>query len=205
MRYQFVRAIVPLWVLTGITLANSLPRVNPTNHHPQIVAPGTIPVGLGTSDWNAIRQEYERNRHAAFAIPGGYQARNFGQQWLVQFDGRGFEVRPDGAQWTWGLQLEGYGRPGQLHTISRRPAVSAAKERVSYDWSPGIREWWINDGRGVEHGFTVWKRPSAEGDGLVIRLGVRGGLQPRVQEDGRGVRFVDGSGRSVVNYTGLKV
>src|SRR4051812_13288326 len=30
-------------------------------------------------------------------------------------------------------------------------------------------------------------------------------VQPRVQEDGRGVIFLDGSGGSVVNYTGLKV
>ena len=63
----------------------------------------------------------------------------------------------------------------------------------------------MNDGRGLKHGFTVRKRPPGEGNRLVLRLRVRGGLKPREQEDGWGVIFADGSGRSVVNYTGLKV
>ena len=51
-----------------------------------------IPAGLSASDWNSIRAEYERNRHAAFQVGGEYRARNAQQQWLTHFDGRGFIV-----------------------------------------------------------------------------------------------------------------
>ena len=49
-----------------------------------------LPNGMSLVDWQQIRAEYERNRHAAFADNAGVHARNFRQQWLTQFDGRGF-------------------------------------------------------------------------------------------------------------------
>lgn len=53
------------------------------------------PAGLSSADWAAIRAEYEAHRHAAAPAPGGYKARNPGQQWTTHFDGRGFTVKPD--------------------------------------------------------------------------------------------------------------
>jgi len=35
-----------------------------------------VPEGLTDSDWNGIRQEYERHRHAAVAVDGEFRARN---------------------------------------------------------------------------------------------------------------------------------
>ncbi len=70
---------------------------------------GGVPDGLGTSDWNSIRAEYKRHRHAVFPVEGGHRARNFGQQWVTEFDGRGFLVAPDSGAWKWGLQLESRG------------------------------------------------------------------------------------------------
>ncbi len=31
-----------------------------------------VPEGLSASDWSSIRAAYEANRHAAFAVEGGY-------------------------------------------------------------------------------------------------------------------------------------
>ena len=45
-----------------------------------------VPEGLTDSDWKNIRQEYERHRHAAVAVDGGFRARNPGQQWLTHFE-----------------------------------------------------------------------------------------------------------------------
>jgi hypothetical protein len=70
---------------------------------------GEVPDGLGRSDWNSIRAEYERHRHAAFPVEGGHRARNFGQQWISEFDVRGFLVTPDSSDWKWGLELQSYG------------------------------------------------------------------------------------------------
>jgi hypothetical protein len=126
---------------------------------------------LTESDWTSIRREYERHRHAAVAVDGGFRARNPGQQWLIQFDGRGFDVEPNGAAWRWGLELTSFGFPGHQRTVSGQakvtaePAVAGAKyDRVNYDWDAGVREWFVNDHRGLEHGFTLERRPPGGGD-----------------------------------------
>src|SRR5215470_9536015 len=53
------------------------------------------PDGLSASDWSGIHAAYHANRHAAFAVEGGYQACNPGQAWRTRFDGRGFMTTPD--------------------------------------------------------------------------------------------------------------
>lgn len=84
-----------------------------------------VPEGLSTSDWSSIRAAYEANRHAAFAVEDGYQARNPGQQWRTRFDGRGFVTSPDSGSWSWGLELVSYGRAGTERAVDRPTCVEA--------------------------------------------------------------------------------
>jgi hypothetical protein len=166
--------------------------------------------GLSASDWSGIRGAYEANRHAVFAVDGGYQARNPGQQWRTRFDGRGFVTTPDSGGWSWGLELVGFGRDGAERAVSMPVCVDAVGQRVEYQWDDNLTEWYVNDGHGLEHGYTVWKSQKVEtsksqnGD-LRIEVAVRGELQARVSGEGRSVTFVDKSGAAVVNYGGLKV
>jgi len=164
--------------------------------------PEKPPKGLSASDWSSIRQEYERNRHAAFPTAGGYRARNLGQQWVTRFDGRGFAVEPDAGGWQWGLDLKSYGFPGHQRAVSGRARVTAAKDRVSYDWDHSLQEWFVNDQRGLEHGFTLRERPAGTGQRLELHLAVRGGLRPRVQSDGLGAGFLDSGGARRSNTPG---
>ncbi len=178
-----------------------------------------VPEGLTDSAWKSIRQEYERHRHAAVAVDGGYRARNPGQQWLTHFDGRGFSVEPaiagvepDAASWRWGLKLQSYGFPGNKRAVSGQAKMTAQNDRLTYDWDEGLLEWFVNDRRGLEHGFTLANRPPGagdpqmrEGEWLELRLVVRGGLRAQGHAGGRGVSFVNEQGHTVVNYAGLKV
>lgn len=170
-----------------------------------------MPERLDGPDWSSLRQLYERCRHAARAVEGGLQARNPGQQWLVRFDGRGFSARPDTGRWQWGLELRSYGFVGHQRAVADQPRVSAEGQRVTYDWDAMLQEWFVNDRRGLEHGFTVRHRPihspAAARDGacLAFTLAVRGELRPEVESGGRGVRFVDTHGAAAVTYTGLAV
>ncbi len=185
-----------------------------------------VPEGLTDSDWKSIRQQYERHRHAAVAVDGEFRARNPGQQWLTHFDGRGFAVEPDGAGWRWGLELQSYGFGGHERAVSGQAKMTAQNDRVTYDWDAGLREWFVNDRSGLEHGFTLVSRPPGAGDPqlgagdpqlgagdpqpgagewLELRLAVRGGLRVQGHADGRGVSFVDEQGHAVVHYAGLKV
>jgi len=147
----------------------------------------TTPAGLRVVDWQQIRAEYERHRHGAFPdARGGYQARSFEQQWLAHFDGRGVSVAPDQGGWRWGLEMA---------AVTGKAKVTVDVNRVTYRWSDALDEWYVNDTRGLEHGFTL--RSPRE-----IRLSVRGGLRPR--PIATGMEFVDGSGVARMKYTGLE-
>src|SRR5438105_1729696 len=71
----------------------------------------------------------------------------------------------------------------------------------------GLREWFVNDQRGLEHGFTVEQRPSdADNQALPLEfdLAVRGSLHPKVFADGETLRFEDSKDITVLTYSGLK-
>lgn len=56
-----------------------------------------LPAGLQIVDWQMIRGEYERHRHAFLSDAQGFHARGFAQRWVSRFDGRGFTVDPKKA------------------------------------------------------------------------------------------------------------
>ena len=164
------------------------------------------PKELTSEDWTGIRGAYETKRHAMFAVQGGYQARNPEQQWLTKFDGRGFINEPTSGDWQWGLELRGYGFVGHTQIIEASPKVEAEEQRIAYRWDAALEEWFVNDQRGLEHGFTIGTRP-AGGDSaaeLEIDLAVRGNLQPKIASNGLSVCFVRNEER-IVTYSELKV
>src|SRR5262249_38127185 len=114
--------------------------------------------------------------------------------------------------WQWGLELRAYGFPGQEHKVARPSAVNAQGQRVVYDWDDTLEEWFVNDVRGLEHGFTIRQPPSldqprssGEPSALIFTLAVRGGLRPEVQADGTGVGFVDQQDAAALTYNHLAV
>jgi hypothetical protein len=196
-------------LLTTLMPAPSALAGTPLGKTQQLTAPGQVPDGVAKSDWTNIRAAYEAGRHAFHPVKGGWQARNPSQQWTMEFDGRGFVSEPKGGGgWQWGLELKGYGFPGAMHTISGVPAVKAEGQRLTYNWDSVVQEWWVNDMRGLEHGFTVRERPAARRETappLQFQLSVRGSLAAQIAADGLGVQFCDAAGNTVINYSGLKV
>jgi hypothetical protein len=160
---------------------------------------------LSSAEWSGIRAAYEAGRHRVFAVDGGHRARNPGQQWSTLFDGRGCTTTPDAGGWSWGLELVGYGWGAQLHGVERPRGVTAEGGRVAYAWDEALTEWYVNDRRGLEHGYTVQTRPKHASGSLAVVLAIRGGLVAAVAGDGRDVRFVDAAGGDVVHYAGLEV
>jgi FG-GAP repeat len=206
--------VFPLLLGASVALGQSVTpaaSVGAAHDSPQLAdsaAPSsssTIPTELAAGDWAGIHAAYEAVRHAACATEGGFRARNPGQQWTTHFDGRGFTTTPDAGEWTWGLQLESYGW-GTTEPVTAVPAaVTAVGQRVSHAWDARLTEWYINDQRGLEHGFTVHSRPEGAAGELALVLAIRGDLLPLLSESGRDVRFVDGTGGTVLNYSGLTV
>jgi len=166
--------------------------------------------GLTAADWAGIRTAYEKGRHAIVAdVAGGHEARNPNQLWQTKFDGRGFTVVPDGQEWSWGLELKSYGYTGSTGSdleITGAAPVNSGPERLEYIHDENLTEWFVNDCRGLEQGWTLRKRPegAAAGARLKLELGVRGGLGAKVENGGSAVVFTDAAGASVIRYAGLK-
>ncbi len=166
-----------------------------------------LPEGMSANDWSSIRAAYEAGRHCALPAQAGFTAVNPGQGWQIEFDGRGFLVRPELPDWSWGLELRSYGFEGFESEFSESLAIDADANRIAVDWDGHLEEWYINDGRGLEHGFNLNQRPAAgqAAGRLRLRLAVRGGLAPKVDPDRRGIAFLTQAGETALRYQGLVV
>jgi hypothetical protein len=162
----------------------------------QQVGPDEVPKGLSAAEWASISGQIQQHAYQAVPVETGYRADNPSQQWQTRFDGGGFVLRPQAGGWEWGLRLMGQAGP---------PALSAQGNRVEYVWNSSLTEWFVNDERGLEHGFVLRQRPAVAGSALQLTLQVTGGLHPSVEADRRGVSFLDGQGAAVLRYAGLQV
>jgi len=205
---------LPSLVLAALTCLPTLAaHAAPPGKTQQLTSPDQVPDGLAKSDWQGIRAAYEAGRHTFQPTASGWEARNPGQQWLTTFDRRGFIARPMDGGWQWGLELQSYGFGENQRPISGTPVVKADGRRLTYQWDSHVLEWFINDQRGLEHGFTIGRRPDGGSDqdprsrtpALSFTLAVRGGLHPQVTGDALGVDFRDAAGATVLTYAGLKV
>jgi uncharacterized protein (TIGR03437 family) len=182
---------------TGLLQHSPGPKVTPS--------PKTLdtPKGLAASDWNSIRAVHDKNRYKAIAGQDGLLARNWSQQWSIHFDGRGFAVEPDQGGWRWGLELKSYGRLGNEQAVFGRAEISSDLDKIHYKRGV-LDEWFVNDQRGLEQGFTLSQRPDGGGGPLWFNLALRGGLAARIHSDGLGASFASSSGQTLLTYAGLK-
>ncbi len=172
---------------------------------PILRAEQPVPAGLSAGDWSGIRAAHEDWQHRfEKSEDGSHTASNPGQDWTTRFDGRGFLVEPAGEQWRWGLELRSYGIGEHRIALAEKAPVSTSDQKLSYRWDGRLEEWFLNDTRGIEQGWTFRERPTgSEQDRLTLELAVRGGLEPQVNATGLGVSFADTDGIALY-YGGLK-
>ena len=160
-----------------------------------------------------VRALYEASRLAvkpSSTNSGQFVAMNPDQRWSTNFDGRGFITTPSASQaktsWKWGLQLKSYGFAKQQCAVSEVASVKTQDGRVTYNWSEGLEEFYINEARGLEHGFTLQNRPAlVEGAPLTFTMSVRGDLKAKAAKDGQSIAFLNANEMVALNYSDLKV
>lgn len=129
---------------------------------------------------------------------GSFTAENPGQEFAVHFlpDGSIALDSRRSAKWTWSMR-----------TLQSDAAgwESVSATRMSRSIAAGITEWYVNEARGLEQGYTI---ASADSDRGRLEVSFASNLQADLVPDGRGSRriaFRDAEGREMLSYHGLVV
>ncbi|MBI4318624.1 MAG: FG-GAP repeat protein, partial [Chloroflexi bacterium] len=195
------------------------------------------PFGVSAQRWAAIQETIRRDLYSISATESGYLAENRAQRLSLAFDADGLTVGPaprtkapgafgqgpsfaeastEGEQkWTWGLTLVGYGYAGHILPVSAA-RVSTQDNRLTYSRGDGsgaslLDEWYVNEQRGLEQGFTVSQPQDTGGLGrsgqmVALDLRLRGDLVPASVDDGaRSIDFLAEGGGIVLRYGELHV
>ncbi len=209
------KAVLPVatlvFLLSLIGLGPPSPLPSPAESPLVVGANAFEQVGTPTadSDWlGAVQLRLAQDEYRVSPVEAG-QAEGVGAQ--LQAPNRAHGVRTyfteggprlvsrheRNATWSVNLGLESIGR-GAAHTVVVEPRIETKGNRVEY-LRPGITEWYVNDPRGLEQGFTIDQPPSGEGD-LVLRLAASEAT-PRAVEGG--VEFWSASGARVLRFDEL--
>ncbi len=173
-----------------------------------------LPPGASDDWWSRVQadiqgSEYQVTWQEKTLLPDGrpaYQAPNRAKNLRTYFTAEGVQWIPRGGDtpsWRVGLSLSGVGAGERLAAVSAaKPEASG--NRVEYR-RDGIVEWYVNDERGLEQGFTLAKRPFPvlAGEPLRLALSVSGNTTPRLSEDGRAVEFLAPGGALALRYADL--
>jgi hypothetical protein len=163
--------------------------------------------GRVQDDITALEYEITWQDDAPLAdLDGAWQAPNRAHGFRTYFTGEGVRVVPrteDQAPWEWGLALVGYGRGDQVWPVLRA-APAAVANRVEYARG-SLVEWYVNDRRGLEQGFTLPGPPEWIADGLPtaaprpddgavsLELKMTGDVRPVPSADRRAIDLVGAS------------
>ena len=177
------------------------------------VGQGQAPAGVSTDWWTRaqaqIRQaEYRPSPATADTSDRSatVQAPNRAHNFRTTFTPEGVRVvprtttRPD---WGWGLALTALGALGDL----RQPEPAQLRlngQRVELVRGT-LTEWYLNDERDLEQGFTLHEPPpgGAGATELVLRLAVHGSLVGSSGGDGAALAFADQDGKPILHFDHL--
>ncbi len=169
------------------------------------------PDGLSSKDWRRIRTHIEQASYDVEPVPlsrgqlatASFEANNRRHKMRTIFDAESLSVVPtDGKGWEWGLRLRTYGYEG-ITQAPQEAMLMATDNRLEYRRGDLV-EWYLNDGRGLEQGFTLSKQPGVRSDrDLLIELEFHGSLSPRWKQGSDAVTFHDSEGQTVLRYGGL--
>jgi hypothetical protein len=218
--------------LPGPVRAHTLPDEEPVS------AETTLPENLegvpgATTDWwstvqEDIRQsEYHvtwQERTNLEGAEAAYQAPNRAHNLRTTFTPQSIRVVPRtpplspprerggsparaGGGWEWGLALSGYGYEGDVRPVTAA-TLRADANRIAYE-RDALTEWYVNDARGLEQGFTLHAAPQSTvpdpQSEIVLELALTGDLTPNLTDDGTAIEFTTPGGVRVLRYGELSV
>ncbi len=173
------------------------------------------------ADWRAAVQEDIRQAEyqvtwqegtALADLAGAYQAPNRAQNLRTYFTPQGIRIVPrafegEAPPWEWGLTLTGYGMADRVQPVEAA-TLAADGNRIELARS-ALTEWYINDERGLEQGFTLHSPPAAgrrEADAtLALEMALSGSLTANLTAAGDALELTTPGGVRVLRYDSLLV
>lgn len=158
-------------------------------------------------DWKMLtlnedgRAGYFAKKQADAAIDTWYfyNASNALESYISQEKGWTIKV----GDWDWRYLYSGLKRGDQEPLVAENAGISAEEDTVSINRGHGIEEWYENDFRGIEQGFTVNEKVEGEGE-LVLEGQLNTKNLAIGEKDEKEITFVSG-GYTVMTYGDLSV
>ena len=151
----------------------------------------SLPGGASADWWAAVQDKIRRSEYLVTwqdqtnlrDLSAAYQAPNRAHNLRTYFTPKGIRVMPRAdvtPGWEWGLSLVGYGYVGEIRPVAT-VRLAAADNRIEYRRSK-LTEWYVNNERGLQRGFTIASPPAlastVEGtSNLVLELALTGGAR----------------------------
>jgi hypothetical protein len=193
---------------------------------PEPVTPGAsadLPPGISTDWWTAAQENIRRSEyHVTWQeqtyladVPAAYQSPNRAQNLRTYFADAGPIIIPrvlaeeaTALPWRWELNLVTWGRE-QARQPAPQAEIRVQDNLVEYRRGELV-EWYRNDEKGLEQGFTLASPPPAlshltreEGQSLVFELAYSSDLTPELVQDGAEIEFRTHDGSTVLRYGSL--
>jgi len=166
-----------------------------------LVSAVLVMVGAGCSSRESAKSEGPAKTAYAFTLDRGFQlaARNEAQGFDVGLDraevGVHLTAEPSVG---WSMHLVSFGRKGSMRAADDvSPVTNGA--RLEYARTGSVTEWYVNEARGLEQGFTFARRPDGNGE-LAVEIATEGSLQPMLGSSGSVVEARDAKGRTRLEY-----
>lgn len=159
--------------------------------------------------WSKVRKNLIVSRHNIKKTDnnGIHKAVNLPNNLRIHFNKNDISITPQiykpKLAWNVDLALTGYGYEGNIKPLSSAKIV-VSDNRIEYQRGSLI-EWYINDERGLEQGFTLREPPGQRNSGkLIVKLGGKSSLRPLVKKGSSKLAFVDAQGNTVLSYGKLQ-
>jgi len=169
-----------------------------------LLAPIILFAKLTTEMPTGLQAAYQQARHQIEVIeekgkPTHWRALNTTNHMSVDFDGESIVARSLKGDWTFSMELTQLGASDQLKPVNKA-SVHATGARLTYDRG-NIKEWYINDPKGLEQGFTLDK-PLAKKQ-LVLQFALGGNVKTKLIDKGKTLQLITPQGKKLC-YEGLK-
>ncbi len=169
------------------------------------------PASLSDEEWQHIQHAVEVATYQVNEAwhdkdhTGTLEAVNARHRLRMEFTPQGVRMMPTGREnqgWHWGMSLRAYGYESHAVKVEAiQPIVNG--NQVEYRRG-NLVEWYINNGQGIEQGFTLADRPEhSDRTPLRLELSFDSSLTPQWLAEGQGVQFQDREGTPILRYSGL--